>query len=263
LTGSEGVAIILIMEQKQRLFIYDRREVVILISLGLMVAAFAFTLGVHLGKRVTTQVQTPTVAEVPRTATLQDGLPNRQELTEQSQNAVAAADDELSQSLHQEVQKTGIRLKTVRQIDLPVQTKSTAAGATTMQPEQAAAAAASRDRPSAASTSAPVSAPMSARDAAIEEENTAAKGKFTLQIGSFPSAEEAKTKMDALRIEGARPFVRSADVKGIGKRFRLFIGDFSSREEADKAGRRYQSQRMIDSYLVSRLEEPKNEQQDE
>ena len=40
------------MEQKQRFFIYDRKEMGVLLFLGVMVAIFAFTLGVHLGKKV-------------------------------------------------------------------------------------------------------------------------------------------------------------------------------------------------------------------
>jgi DedD protein len=248
------------MEHKQRLFIYDRREVFILFVLGLMVAAFAFTLGVHLGKRVTTQAQSPVMGEVSKTATLQDTLPNRQELTEQGQNAQAAADDEMSQTLHQEVEKSGIQLKSARQVDLPGQTKSAAGGATTMTTKTSEASTApgttkSIEADQAEVVSKPAAADLSPKDAAIEEEAVALKGKFTLQVGSFPSAEEAKSKMDELRVQGAHPFVRSAQVKGIGKRFRLFLGDFSSREEADKAGKKYQSQRMIDSYFVSRLDE--------
>ena len=93
------------MEQKQRLFIYDRREVVILVTLGLTVATFAFTLGVHLGKKVTSHSLNSPTAEVPQTATLQDNLPNKQELTEQARSAQAAADEELSHTLHEEVEK--------------------------------------------------------------------------------------------------------------------------------------------------------------
>ena len=40
------------MERKKRLFIYEGKELTVLVILGSTVAAFAFTLGVHLGKRV-------------------------------------------------------------------------------------------------------------------------------------------------------------------------------------------------------------------
>jgi cell division septation protein DedD len=250
------------MEQKQRLFIYDRREVSILVFLGLMVAAFAFTLGVHLGKKVTAHPLTPVTAEVPQTATLQDNLPNKQELTEQARTAQAAADEELSHSLHEEVQKTGIKLKTPRQVDLPSETKSGAGGATTLKVAAAVPVAVSPKKAiqeinKAAQEIAPaIESPAQGKEASQEsagdEASASAHGKYTLQIGSFPSAEEAKSKMDELRAQGLRPFVRSAQVKGLGKRFRLFVGDFLSRDDAEKAGKKYQSERMIESYLVSR-----------
>lgn len=247
------------MEQKQRLFIYDRREVVILVTLGLMVAAFAFTLGVHLGKKVTTKALTSATAEVPQTPTLQDNLPNRQELTEQARNAQQAADDELSHTLHEEVEKTGIKLKTPRQVDLPSETKTKNGGATTLKTEAVAPVPQTVSPKKDIEELNKAAEQLAATDTAIEPrekpaEKTgadAAHGKFTLQIGSFPSAEEAKSKMDELRSQGLRPFVRSADVKGLGKRFRLFVGDFSSREDAEKAGKKYQSERVIESYLVS------------
>lgn len=248
------------MEQKQRLFIYDRREVVILVTLGLMVAAFAFTLGVHLGKKVTGKTALSATAEVPQTGTLQDNLPNRQELTEQARGAQQAADDELSHTLHEEVEKSGIKLKTPRQVDLPSQAKSKNAGATTLKTDAAAAPELVSPKKALAEmnkAAEKISATESAQEASDPADAAATDAadnghtKYTLQIGSFPSAEEARSKMDELRAQGLRPFVRSADVRGMGKRFRLFVGDFSSREDADKAGKKYQSQRVIESYLVS------------
>jgi cell division septation protein DedD len=217
------------MEQKQRLFIYERREVLILVLLGLLVAAFAFTLGVHLGKKVITRSQPNSVSEVAQTGTLQDNLPNKQELTEQGRNAQTAADAELSQSLHDEVEKTGVQLKTPRQVDLPTKTQSKTGGATTLKNLKRGGG----EAVTASST---------------------LNGKFTLQIGSFPSAEDAKSRMDELKTQGLKPFVKSAQVKGMGQRYRLFVGDFSSREDAENAGKKYLSQRMIESYLVSRVE---------
>jgi hypothetical protein len=58
-----------------------------------------------------------------------------------------------------------------------------------------------------------------------------------------------------LRAHGLKPFVRSAQVKGLGTRFRLFVGGFDSREDAEKAGHAYQAQHVIHSYLVSNFSE--------
>lgn len=113
------------MENKQRLFIYDYKEIGILVFLGVLIAVFAFTLGVHLGKRVRPQtitgVQHAEPAPIP---TVEDHLPPPQELSEQSSETGKAVDQTLNQSLHDEVQRTGVKLDTPRPVDLPTEVKS-------------------------------------------------------------------------------------------------------------------------------------------
>ncbi len=120
------------MEQKQRFFIYDRREMGVLVILGVMVAVFAFTLGVHLGKRVGPKGYVAAPGDAEPVVTLPDQVPNRQELTEQAKGAQQAADESLNQALHDEVARTGIKLDTPRQVELPDHARSKNAGATTL-----------------------------------------------------------------------------------------------------------------------------------
>jgi cell division protein FtsN len=214
------------MEQK-RLFIYDRREVIILILLGAMVAMFAFTLGIHLGKKVNPRAGgSPISSDSVQVPTLQDNVPNKQELTEQSRGAQATADDELTKTLQSEVEKSGMKLNTPRQVTLPEDAKSKNAGATTLNhlPETAK-----------------------------QEEASVPTGKFTLQVGSYGAEEEAKEQIDSLRSHGLKPFLRSAQVRGLGMRYRLFVGGFATRDEAQSAGRKFQSEHVIRSFLISNL----------
>jgi cell division septation protein DedD len=227
------------MEQKQRLFIYDRREVVTLIALGLMVAAFAFTLGVHLGKRVVARTGIPEVTDASQIPTLQDSVPNKQELKEQSKDAQNAVDDELTRSLHQEVTDSGVKLKAPRQVELPTETKSKTAGATTLE---------NSDKTNLKSLQR-LGQAINPSDG--EKTLSEPSGKYTLQVGSYPTEEEAKERVDSLREHGLNPFLRQAEVKGLGLRYRLFVGGFASREEAEKSGKEYQAQHVIHSFLVS------------
>jgi len=234
------------MDQKQRLFIYDRKEMITLIALGLMVAAFAFTLGIHLGKRVRGKGAVDEVAVAPeQVPTLQDSVPNKQELAEQAKGAQAAADDELSQTLKSEVSKSGITLNTPRQVQLPESTKTKNGGATTLHSVQKAAQELEAQ-----------GRPEKIAESTIENKRSASDlAKYTLQVGSYPSENEAQEQVDSLRAHGLKPFLRSAQVKGLGTRFRLFVGGFDSREDAEKAGHAYQAQHVIHSYLVSNIAE--------
>jgi DedD protein len=235
------------MEQKQRLFIYDRREVVTLVALGLMVAAFAFTLGVHLGKRVVSHATTGEMTADSQIPTLQDSIPNKQELKEQSKDAQDVADQELTRTLKKEVDETGVKLKAPRQVELPTKPKSKLGGATTLET--------SEDKTNLKSLQKLGQALSPEQPEAKTEEKTLSEpsGKYTLQVGSYPTEAEAKERVDSLREHGLNPFLRQAEVKGLGLRYRLFVGGFASREEAEKSGKEYQAQHVIHSFLVSNL----------
>ena len=82
------------MERKSRVLIYERKEVLLLLGLAAMVGLFAFTFGVHLGKRVPTKAAAPEQAhsavhesEVPGVNSLPDHEPTRHEAQEQAAHA--------------------------------------------------------------------------------------------------------------------------------------------------------------------------------
>ena len=97
------------MDSKRRLFIYDRKEVGVLILLGVGVALFAFTLGVHLGKQVVPK-PTESLGEAKPIEPLNPGevqAPNRIEVAQEVKNIPAAVDETLDQSLRDEIAKRG------------------------------------------------------------------------------------------------------------------------------------------------------------
>ena len=106
-------------KSRQRMFIYDRKEVTVLTVLGVLVALFAFTLGVHLGKKVRGGLGSWTGPDAQSVDTSTDKIPEPGDLTEQSKGAFGAVDDTLSHMLRDEVEKAGLKLDQGRQIDLP------------------------------------------------------------------------------------------------------------------------------------------------
>jgi cell division protein FtsN len=222
------------MEKKQRFFIYDRKEVGVLMLLGVMVAVFAFTLGVHLGKRVTGKAApaghaTPTlgvspVAEVPATAETEQAMVQP---TAVPSAMVAASEDAVNQATHDEVTRTGIKLEDTRQLELPEKTKSKNAGATHLRPHaqpteerhdehQAVAEAPSAPKHVEPQHAEPQQAPADEVPAA-ESEN--------------PQQKEALAELKALNEKAHN----AASHKGSGKttgRFTLQIGSYSNPNEA-------------------------------
>lgn len=211
------------MEEKRSLLIYNRREMGILVVLAVTVALFAFTLGVHLGKKVLPRRIEPAPTEAAPVATQLDEVPGRQELAEQSKGAAQGVDETLTKVLQDEVTRSRIALEVPRQIEFPEKTKSRNGGATT---EKRGADAVKADG-----------------------------GKYTIQVGSFPKVEEAREQLHAIEALGLEPQLHSAQVKGKGQWFRIYIGQYATKEEADQAGQGYRTRKLIRSYVVARFPE--------
>jgi cell division protein FtsN len=220
------------MKEKQRVFIYDRKEMGALILLGLMVAVFAFTLGVHLGKRVGGKNVAHTEAgEATPVETHSDKEPESKEIADQAKSAGQVADDSANQALHDEVERTGLKLDKGRQVDLPKSAKSDNAGATTIKASQTIAAPHAAGKPTA---------------------EPRAASRFTLQVGSYPILAEAKLRAKAIEELGLHPQVQQAEIRGKGKWYRVYVGEFPTKVEAEKAGNHYRAQRLIDSFVVAK-----------
>ena len=119
--------------RKQYLFIYERKEILTLSLLGILIALFAFTLGVHLGKRVKSSIEEKTMASELIIPTVEDSIPSHQQLSDQNPAVPQSLDESAFKKLQEEVKQKKIKLDIPRQIDLPTKPRSKNAGAT--QPE--------------------------------------------------------------------------------------------------------------------------------
>lgn len=215
------------MDTKRKLFIYDRKEVGILILLGVGVALFAFTLGVHLGKQVVpkTNEVVATHESIEPVDAVKEQNPNRNEIANETKNVPAAVDETLDQTLRDEVAKTGMQIDKPKPLNLPTETKNENAPT---------------GRPEIGSTTATAPAP------------TRLNGRYTLQVGSYPSRSEVEPVVVRLNEQGLRAEVKEVEIKGKGKWFRLLVGQFPTVAEAEKAGTTYKKESRIGDFVVVR-----------
>lgn len=228
------------MEEKPRLLVYSRKEVVALSLLGILVAAFSFTLGIHLGKRVGGKVHARTEAHgVPLAETTHDSVPSRQELDEKSKSAEDTADESMTQVLHSEVTKTGIKLAIPHQVDLPTQTQ-----AQKEQKEKHASHPVKHAEEHPPEKHKTVS--HGAHEAATETHAEPPQPKFfALQVGVFPTSEAAQSLANGLNEKGLEPLIRAA-----GKKFRVVTGKFGQKAQAEAAGKAFVESGAIPSFVV-------------
>lgn len=234
------------VKYKQRLYIYDRREMVVLVLLIGMISAFAFTLGIHLEKRAVSQMRGYSVADTPLVHTLSDEVPDRLDLDEQSRGAEEALTDSLTQMLHEEVARTGIRLDTPHQVDLPEKTRSSNEGATTLKSLRML------EELGTHSGKFGKFGKFGKTGKGVER-NVASEEKYTLQVGSYPTQKEAERVVSELKTKfNLHSTLREVEIAGKGKRFRLYLGHYSSHQAAEKAGEKYHLEHKIASFMVSK-----------
>ena len=229
------------MDQKRRLFIYDRKEVGVLILLGVGVALFAFTLGVHLGKQVVPKAS-EAVGEVKANDPLlpaETQAPSRVEISGEVKHIPAAVDETLDQSLRDEIAKTGMKVDKARQLELPSEVH-----------KEVTAPEVGHDTKTAETPTEPKVEKKSPPRA--ESATNSGASRFTLQVGSFPSLREAEPELLKLNENGLRAEVREVELAGKGKWFRLFVGQFDSAKDAEKAGKSFKKERRIAEFVVVR-----------
>ena len=94
---------------------------------------------------------------------------------------------------------------------------------------------------------------MTKQDPASDIENSASRqGRyFSLQIGSYLSEEEARQQVFELKESiGLKASYSEVDIGENKKRYRVFAGNFSSRELAERAGQSYKATGIIDTFLI-------------
>jgi cell division septation protein DedD len=77
-------------------------------------------------------------------------------------------------------------------------------------------------------------------------------GDFTLQVISYDRPERARTFAQGLRARGHRAFVSEAKVDERGRYWRVRVGPFDSRREADEYRRRFETEERMNTYVVRR-----------
>jgi len=80
-------------------------------------------------------------------------------------------------------------------------------------------------------------------------------GELTLQVISYDRPEPARAFAAGLRDKGHEAFVTAAQVEDRGTFYRVRIGPFKSREQADKYRRKFEQEEHMNTFVVRRKEE--------
>lgn len=83
--------------------------------------------------------------------------------------------------------------------------------------------------------------------------SSAVAGKFTIQLGSYPSVDEAKQFAEGFTIRGYSPIINESTIEGKGTWYRVSLGLFGSVEEAKTYIKNEQSLFSGQDYVITEL----------
>lgn len=79
---------------------------------------------------------------------------------------------------------------------------------------------------------------------------TGLSGDYSIQVGSYPTAEEAKGQIDKWKNRGYASFMTVADIPKKGTWYRVRVGHFKSRGEAEGFLKKFQSKEKVSGLVV-------------
>jgi cell division septation protein DedD len=81
------------------------------------------------------------------------------------------------------------------------------------------------------------------------------EGELTLQVISYDSPEPARAFAAGLREKGYEAFVTAADVEERGRFYRVRIGPFKSREQAEKQRAKFEQEEHMNTFVVRKKDD--------
>jgi len=82
-------------------------------------------------------------------------------------------------------------------------------------------------------------------------QRSAARGKYTIQVGSFAEESPAAALTKRLKGKGYDAYVIKSDVPGVGVRWRVRVGHFENRVEAQSVAQRLQKKEGLAFFLAT------------
>lgn len=178
------------MEENNKVLVFEKKELILISLLVVVLIVASFTIGVKMGKRISIDASGITEAdkkEVQLKSTVEEDaektLSSDAQLTDEEK--LKKLMDESKNQLTEELQKFS-----------------------------------SEEKPAATTESAPVASPMT--------------GKYTIQLGSYNTIEEAKQFAEGFTVRGYNPIINEVKIEGKGTWYRVSLGAFDTVEASKK-----------------------------
>lgn len=94
---------------------------------------------------------------------------------------------------------------------------------------------------------------QSTANQSTEPKASSMSGKYTIQLGSYPTAEEAKQFAEGFSVRGYNPIINETEITGKGMWYRVSLGLFKTVEEAKTYVKNEQSLFSGQDYVITEI----------
>ncbi|MGE3611119.1 MAG: SPOR domain-containing protein [Bacteriovoracaceae bacterium] len=184
------------MEENNKVVIFEKKEIVLMLLFVVVLIITSFTLGIRLGKKLSFKEAGIKDQDV-QTVELKSNVEEDADKT-MSEDAKLTDEEKLKKLMDESKGRLSDELEKFSHEDTPASTNNLPA--------------------------APVASEVSS--------TSSTKGKFTIQLGSYNTVEEAKQFAEGFTVRGYSPIINEVTIEGKGKWYRVSLGLFNSTEEA-------------------------------
>ncbi len=196
---------IIYMEDKSKVFVFDRIEVIVIFLFMVVLAVTCFTLGVSIGKKYAI-----------RTAGITEGDEREVILKSQQEEYVDDVIEQNKNDVIEEKVETAPGGKNAQLTDKAINRLSEEFEELEKSPEEVLGAVKKEE--------------VVVAEPEIEQKPAESPliGKFTIQLGSYQNLEDAKSFADGFTIRGYNPLINEVEISGKGIWYRVSLGIFET-----------------------------------
>lgn len=220
------------MQPKHDLLVFSKKEILVVLVLLILVALFSFTIGLRLGKSLGAKESVTIHKEV-------DQAP----LEEKAEDTPEGDEDEDDEGTEEEA-------------GTPTPAKSPDVSAHSTSTDKAADALAEQRLTEKVKKEGIKSSRSITTSLPAKKKNASETVGYTLQVGAYKTVNEATEQVSILKRRNMdKAFYFEAEIPGKGTWFRVGIGVYKTKSEAEHAGQRLRAQGEVPSFIVQRIGE--------
>ncbi len=205
------------MEENNKVIVFEKKEIILVLVFVVILIITSFTIGIRLGKKLSlSEAGIKPVDE--KTVELKSGLEEDAEKTVTEESKLTD-DEKLKKLMDESKTRLSDELEKFSSDDKAVAVQSTEVNTV----------------PSENQSSSPVN------------------GKYTIQLGSYPTMEEAKQFAEGFTVRGYSPIINQTSLEGKGTWYRVSLGLFATVEEAKGYIKKEQTLFSGQDYVITEI----------